>query len=269
MSTNFNLERKAQILDAAAEIFAELEFYGASMRVIAKRAGVSQSLIHYHYETKEQLFEAVFDRHVTSVNKRRAELLRRFIEVGPGDEERTLEELVEILIRPWVEVTQSPDRATREFARFIIRSAYHQDEWSKKVAVEQYSEMRRLGVEAFIKVAPEFHEDDAFRAYLFTLSMFFMPLSAPERLKSLAARDIDMVHSTSLLHYGVRFAVAGITAMREEAERKGMPAKRKSRHGQAAASRSLRNVTKVAGESQSAQPANLVNAASLSASSSR
>lgn len=212
--------RKDQILDAAATLFAEVEFHGTSMRMIADRASVSQSLIHYHYASKEQLHEAVFERHFTMVNQKRTTLLRKFLADGPSDPDNGVEELVKIIIEPWIEIIQDPHRPTREFAKFMIRSAYHEDPWNLRLGKEHYSEMRRLGVAAFRKVAPEFTEDDAFRAYFFTLSMFFMPLSAPGRIKVLAGRrNVDIIKPKVLLDRGVRFAVAGIDAMREDAAR--------------------------------------------------
>lgn len=210
--------KKAQILDAAAELFAEVEFHGTSMRMIADRAGVSQSLIHYHYDTKEQLHEAVFERHFTMVNDRRASLLRKFLVEGPTVPREAIEELVSIIILPWIDIIQDKHRPTREFAKFMIRSAYHDDDWNLRLAKEHYAGLLSLGTAAFKKILPKFNDDDAFRAYTFTLSMFFMALSAPGRMKVLAGRDdLDMIDPAVLLEQGTRFAVAGINALHEEA----------------------------------------------------
>lgn len=50
------------ILEAALAAFAEHGFHGASMRDIAARAGVSQSLVHHHFGTKEALWNFVGER---------------------------------------------------------------------------------------------------------------------------------------------------------------------------------------------------------------
>lgn len=54
-------EVKGRILKAALEAFANSGFDGASTREIAKAAGVSISLLVYHFTTKEDLWKAVFD----------------------------------------------------------------------------------------------------------------------------------------------------------------------------------------------------------------
>lgn len=50
------------ILDAAELLFAAKGFDGVSTAAIAKEAGVSQSQIHYHFDTKQKLWEKVFER---------------------------------------------------------------------------------------------------------------------------------------------------------------------------------------------------------------
>jgi AcrR family transcriptional regulator len=51
---------KGRILAAAEEVFAAKGFQGASTREIAARAGVNISSLHYHWESKETLYFAVF-----------------------------------------------------------------------------------------------------------------------------------------------------------------------------------------------------------------
>jgi AcrR family transcriptional regulator len=50
---------KARILLAAEEVFATQGFAGASTREIASRAGVNISSLHYHWESKDRLYEVV------------------------------------------------------------------------------------------------------------------------------------------------------------------------------------------------------------------
>jgi AcrR family transcriptional regulator len=52
---------KARILAAAEEVFAARGFEGASTREIAASAGVNISSLHYHWESKETLYFAVFE----------------------------------------------------------------------------------------------------------------------------------------------------------------------------------------------------------------
>lgn len=66
---------KARILAAAEEVFAAKGFAGASTREIAARARVNISSLHYHWESKETLYLAVFQ----NVYDRILDLVRRSI----------------------------------------------------------------------------------------------------------------------------------------------------------------------------------------------
>jgi TetR/AcrR family transcriptional regulator len=50
-----------RIVAAAADLFAERSFDGATTREIAARAGVTQPLLNYHYRSKDELWRAAVD----------------------------------------------------------------------------------------------------------------------------------------------------------------------------------------------------------------
>jgi AcrR family transcriptional regulator len=83
---------KGRILAAAEEVFAAKGFEGASTREIAARAGVNISSLHYHWESKETLYFAVFrnvyDRIVDLLQNTLAPLLSRH---GHGKREQAID----------------------------------------------------------------------------------------------------------------------------------------------------------------------------------
>jgi AcrR family transcriptional regulator len=52
-------ERRNQIIEVAIALFAGKGFKGATTRAIAKAAGVSEAIIFRHFETKEDLYDAI------------------------------------------------------------------------------------------------------------------------------------------------------------------------------------------------------------------
>ncbi|NDL58961.1 TetR/AcrR family transcriptional regulator [Phytoactinopolyspora mesophila] len=54
--------RRAQIIEAATETVAEVGYSRASLAEIAQRAGISKSVISYHFEGKDELLEQVAAR---------------------------------------------------------------------------------------------------------------------------------------------------------------------------------------------------------------
>ena len=52
-------EKKALIMEAAIEVFAEKTFQGASVSMIAKKAGISKGLLYNYFESKEALLKEI------------------------------------------------------------------------------------------------------------------------------------------------------------------------------------------------------------------
>jgi AcrR family transcriptional regulator len=64
-------QRRAELLAAALDVFADRGYHGTSIDDVAKRAGVSKALIYEHFASKRELHETLLSDHA-------AELFRRF-----------------------------------------------------------------------------------------------------------------------------------------------------------------------------------------------
>lgn len=72
---------RAAILDAAERLFLAHGFAGASMSEIAKSSGVTKSLIHHHFGSKDALWREVKRRRFASYNEQQIAL---FAQGGPN-----------------------------------------------------------------------------------------------------------------------------------------------------------------------------------------
>lgn len=52
-------EKRTLIMDAAIEVFAEKTFQGASVSMIAQKAGISKGLLYNYFESKEELLKEI------------------------------------------------------------------------------------------------------------------------------------------------------------------------------------------------------------------
>jgi AcrR family transcriptional regulator len=59
MTPRHDSRTRGALLESAGEIFAEVGFQAASIRAICARAGSNVAAVHYHFGTKEALYEAV------------------------------------------------------------------------------------------------------------------------------------------------------------------------------------------------------------------
>ena len=70
-------DRRALILEAAREAFAEGGYHRTSLEEIAERAGVSKALLYEHFDSKRELHRAMLETHVNELIARLNAALRR------------------------------------------------------------------------------------------------------------------------------------------------------------------------------------------------
>jgi AcrR family transcriptional regulator len=77
-------ESMEQILDAAEFLFSRNGLYGVTLGDVAKRVGIHTTLVHYYFQDKQTLFEAVFARRAGVTSNRRMTALEEY-EAQAGD----------------------------------------------------------------------------------------------------------------------------------------------------------------------------------------
>jgi AcrR family transcriptional regulator len=90
-------DTKTRILDTAEKLFGENGFDSTSLRDITARAHVNLAAVNYHFQSKDSLIDAVIQRKIEPVNRRRLEMLDA---AGPNP---TVEQVVEAFVGPVLE----------------------------------------------------------------------------------------------------------------------------------------------------------------------
>jgi len=77
-------ESMEQILDAAEFLFSKNGLHGVTLRDVARHVGIHTTLVHYYFQDKQSLFEAVFARRAGVTSSRRMAALEQY-EAQAGD----------------------------------------------------------------------------------------------------------------------------------------------------------------------------------------
>lgn len=89
-------EKAAELLAIAQRLFLERGYNGTTMAAVAAEVGVASNVVHWYFPSKDELFaKAVEEIQIRSLD----ELLdRRLARATPGEEKKTLEEVLTRLV---------------------------------------------------------------------------------------------------------------------------------------------------------------------------
>src|SRR5262245_59422690 len=110
---------RERILDAAEHLFADRGFDGTSIRAIVDAAKVNLAAIHYHFQSKETLLEAVLARRISVVNEARLQKLDE-AEAAAAPHSPSVEQILRAFIVPTVEFAQR-NKAGATFVQLMSR----------------------------------------------------------------------------------------------------------------------------------------------------
>jgi AcrR family transcriptional regulator len=136
----------ARILDAAEDVFAEQGYGAASTREMARRAGVPFGALHYHWGSKQQLWEAVFKR----LGERTRETIMRNLRPGT-----TRRELSDNLVDSFLDLLVAHPNTTRLAHRMCLE----RHELHLKSVREMFGELARFGIGVIRDTMPDVQID--------------------------------------------------------------------------------------------------------------
>lgn len=189
------------ILDAAEEVFGTHGFDGGSMREIASIAGIAQSLLHYHYNNKGRLYEAVFERRAHVILDVRTRQLQEVIA-----QSGTLEDVLHILFQPLHKLLKEKRGRLKFYVQMLASVTMSTDDRSLHIVKKFYDPSAEHFIRALKAVHPSLGEDEAIWAYLFAIGARMQAHSPTGRAKRLGASD-DQEKPYELL---VNFVAGGI-----------------------------------------------------------
>lgn len=197
------------ILDVSEQVFANSGYKGATMREIAEGAGVAQGLIHYHFKTKEDLFEAMFVRRSKAINEQRKQLLAALME---DQETPSLESIIEGLFRPTIEAGLSQAGDGGAFAKILVSTANSAGDWEQGITAKHYDPIAQEYIAALMKVETGLSREDAVWAYMFAIGVGMTMMAKTGRPGRLSDGICDDSDADIMLSKIIPFICAGVRA---------------------------------------------------------
>lgn len=159
------------LLDAAGELAAEVGFANVSTRAVAARAGANVSSIHYHFGSKDGLFEAVVRRIL--LERARATSIRDIVAEFEGvlDTADGLSLVLRRIVRSRVETIFDEERPRWQMR--LIHQVLQQDSPLREIVFREYLDGDR---EAYFAILRRLRADMRLDEMVMHYNMLMAPL---------------------------------------------------------------------------------------------
>lgn len=195
-----------RILDAAEEVFAEVGYSGATLRMVAARADVTQALISYYFGSKYGLYEAVFIRRGRLISDGRMKLLEELKQRA----DVSVRDVVQAFLAPTIALRDTP--GGRLFLRLQARLHTEPAEISYKLRNEAYDASTRAYVQMLARVCPGLSAKDLNWRMALMIGAYMYAFSDTHRLEQLAPEVCNANDTDEIFEQITAFVTAGISA---------------------------------------------------------
>ena len=186
-----------KILDAAENLFVEKGFAATSLRAIAGLAEVNLAAAHYHFGSKEALFEATIHRRVNPINEVR---LRALDQLEKSSNVQTVETILAAFFAPFTEAGV-PVLVPKLLGRIYGEPA----SITKPLLESEFGLVANRFAQALARVLPEMDETDLRWRFHFMIGGMIQVLSFGGPLGMEESADTRLIGIEKLQ----LFAVAG------------------------------------------------------------
>jgi AcrR family transcriptional regulator len=199
-----------RILDAAEQLFAEYGYHGVTMKDIARKIGVSPTLLHYHFNGKESVFEAVWARKAPISARKRLAAMQHYAQTA-GDAV-TVEGALRIWIDTDLDLQIEQTDYWSAFGRIAAR-ANGAGEWGSEKMALYWDPVALMLVEVLKKAMPGTSEERIFWGFHFTSGALTHMLARTGRLDRLSGGLCSSDDFLSIKEHMVDFMAAGFKAI--------------------------------------------------------
>lgn len=203
-------ESMEQILDAAEFLFSRNGLYGVTLRDVAKRVGIHTTLVHYYFQDKLSLFEAVFARRAGVTSQRRMTALEQY-EAAAGDSP-TVEGALHAFLDTDLDLYYEGGEHWMNYAAFCARvsntpeGAALMDEHFDPVVLKLVGILKRA--------LPNYPEEDIFWGYHFVTGALMNTLARTGRIDRLSGGACHSDDFSAVKRRIAGFMAAGFMALK-------------------------------------------------------
>lgn len=199
-----------QILDTSEDLFAQLGYFGVTIKDVADRMGIHPALIHYYFDGKKALFDAVFERRVEyAITSRTAGLDAYEAQVGG---QPTVEGALRAYYDSAFDVYINGDEGWRNFGR-IFAQVNNAPGYGAEMMDTHFDPLVLRLIGLLQKALPDAQPEDLFWSFQFTSGAYSLILSRTGRIDRLSSNLCASDDFEAVRERFVTFMAAGFDAL--------------------------------------------------------
>lgn len=171
------------ILDHAEALFARHGLHGVSVRDVARLAAVDPALVHYYFETKQGLFDAVLARRADVVNSERIDSMEAYARSAAGA--LTVEGCIAAFLQPILLHATSGDPGWKNYYR-LLALVNNTPLWGGEVMSRHFDPVIRRLIDMLRQCMPQADDTDLYWSYHFLSGALTLSLSETGRIDRLS-----------------------------------------------------------------------------------
>lgn len=171
------------ILDTSEDLFSQLGYFGVTIKDVADKMGIHPALIHYYFDGKQALFDAVFERRVEYAVVTRTAALDEY-EAGVGDHP-TVEGVLRAFYEGAFDIYINGGEGWRNFGRIFAQVNNAPGYGAEKMDTYFDPLVLRL-LKILNKALPDATQEDLFWCFQFTSGAYTLILSRTGRIDRLS-----------------------------------------------------------------------------------
>jgi len=207
-------ESLEQILDAAEYLFSKRGIYGVTLKDVAQRVGVHTSLLHYYFEDKRDLFDAVIARRAPVTAERRINAMAAYEREAGGHP--TVEGALHAFLDTDLDLFFAGGEGLRNYAALGAHIANTEEGGE---VLNYFDPVVLRLIDLLKKALPDCAEEDLFWGYHFVTGALMLTVGRTGRIDKLSGglcRSDDYIAVKARM---AAFMAAGFAAIcRERAE---------------------------------------------------
>jgi AcrR family transcriptional regulator len=176
-------DMKERILDAAEDHFSRHGFWGVTIREVAQEAKVDTALLHYYFDTKRGLFDAVFARRAEIVNKERIDAIDEYVKSSGSA--ITVEGVIDAFLQPILQRAATGDQHWHNYFA-LIAQVNNTPAWGGETMGRTFDNVIHRLIDALRKAMPGVSEPELYWSYHFLSGALTLTLSQTGRIDRLS-----------------------------------------------------------------------------------